>query len=63
MKGTEVKQLCLETQDLGKGKKKKKDLQTEPEKEGRGQIMKVLVSSVTHQKDTPASEKQSGEKR
>lgn len=44
-------------------KKKKKDSQTEPEKEGRGQIMKVLVSSVTHQKDTPASEKQSGEKR
>ena len=44
-------------------KKKKKDSQTEPEKEGRGQIMKVLVSSVARQKDTPASEKQSGEKR
>lgn len=32
--------------------------QTEPEKDGRGQHVKVLVSSVTHQ-DIPSCKKQS----
>lgn len=49
----------LGAQDLGKGEKLIS--RTEPVKEGRGQIIKVLVKSIKCQDTTPWK-KQSGEK-